>query len=184
MTYCEAFYLKNLQSLITGNDTFRKLLFSASRHAHLAQGLLVTLSAKMEDMLRRRNNTPKGPAVSALQILNSGKPPLVAGGKSLLASGGKPPLVSGNSGAPDAAVLGMMLQNKNGCVANLVSRHQSDRYDNGGGGVFCNGNLPRAPGTPPRHMLIPGTLPRKPEIPPPAIPRCAQNTAPVVPPPR
>ena len=63
MSYCEAFFIKNLQSLITGNDKFRKLLFN-SRHAYLAHGILVTLGNKMEDMLRRRCNTPKTPVIS------------------------------------------------------------------------------------------------------------------------
>ena len=150
MTYCEAFFIKNLQGLITGNDTFRKLLFN-SRHTYLIHGLLVTLSNKMEDMLRRRSNTPKTPVISPAQMLNPGNVPKNPGDN---------PLIPGS-----------------------IPRSQSESFD---GGHLCNGKTPRAPGAPPRHMLIPGQLPKKPDIPPPAIPtiHCAQNTPPVVPPPR
>ncbi len=156
MTYCEAFFLKNLQSLMATSDTFRKQLLSMRHSSYLVQGLLVTLSNKMEDMLRRRNNTPKAPVIStALQMLNAGNQP-----RNLADGQNATPL-------PPSGV--------------LQTRNQSESLDN----IFlCNGNLLRAPGTPPRHMLIPGTLPRKPEIPPPAIPKCEHSTPPVVPPPR
>ena len=151
MSYCEAFFIKNFQSLITGNDTFRKLLFN-SRHAYLAHGILVTLGNKMEEMLRRRCNTPKTPVISPAQMLNPGN-------------------------AARSPVDGSV----NPLFPGSVHRNLSETLE---GSRMCNGNLPRAPGTPPRHMLFPGQLPKKPDIPPPAIPHSAQNSPAVVPPPR
>ncbi len=172
MTYCEAYYLKNLQSLLTGNDTFRKLLLSP-KHTQLVHGLLLTLGNKMEDMLRRRNNTPRTVVMSPSQLFA-----MSVVGRS---SSADLPQVSGVHGEVPSSKLSP------GMIPRSPAVHATESFSSTKHPLLSSPvgpNMPRLPGTPPNHMLNPGQLPKKPDIPPPEIPHSVQNYPPVVPPPR
>lgn len=156
MTYCEAFFLKNLQSLIQGNDTFRKQLLG-SKHTQLIHGLLMTLSNKMEEMLRRRNNTPRTASLSPAQMLN---PKLNCSSRSY--SDISHPFTLGVPG----------IQKSHSFDSACPSSIHSDK----------TGSSPFNQTRSNNHLLLTsGDLPKRPNIPQPPLPH---SVPPMVPPPR